>query len=395
MSSAIERLAAVREELKSKFKEREQVVDGLFIALIAMQNVLLLGPPGTGKSLLVRKFYETITPDAMGDMAKGGFFQFLMGKFTLMDDIFGPVSFEGLKKDKLRRVTSMRLPEASVFFADEIFKSSPAILQSLLMALEERMFVNGDGAEEMPLEITVGASNEYPDDDEGLEALFDRFTVRFWVEYISDRDNMEALLVDGVSDIENHLEDGDIEELREIAETIPLEGVPVGLLLDVKAGIKDAGFTVSDRRWVKAKAILRASAVINGRKHITPEDFRALSNSLWDQHTDKDRMSKVIGLAADPFGYKALAISDLADAAVRSLPDLALLEQKPAHELVADVTKVSGQLQDMRKKLNQLTKDALDAGVDAPPQVVEACKKVDGAMSLCEKRSIELIRSGS
>ena len=57
----------------------------------------------------------------------------------------GPVSLAGLKEDKYVRVTTGKLPEADFVFADEVFKASSAILNTLLRLLNERVFDRGDG----------------------------------------------------------------------------------------------------------------------------------------------------------------------------------------------------------------------------------------------------------
>jgi MoxR-like ATPase len=151
-----------------------------WITIFARQHMIQLGPPGTGKSQLVIKLAERIT-----NGHALSYFVWLMTKFTSPDELFGPISVNGLKADEYRRITTGKLPEAELVFLDEPFKASSAILNSLLTALNERMFDNGHARIAIPLISMFGASNELPQGEE-LEALWDRFALRTQVGYVTD-----------------------------------------------------------------------------------------------------------------------------------------------------------------------------------------------------------------
>src|SRR3954451_5507260 len=167
------KFAATRKELSAALIERDEEVDLVLTALAAQEHVLLVGNPGTAKSLLL---------DSITSWMRGKRFSILFTKFTCPDECVGPVSIQALKEDKYRRVTTGKLPEADLFFADELFKASSAILNILLRILNERVFENGDGTfVKVPLKLCVAASNEWPQAQEGgkeLAALFDRFVLR-------------------------------------------------------------------------------------------------------------------------------------------------------------------------------------------------------------------------
>src|SRR5215207_5791084 len=114
-----EKFAQVRKELSAALIEREDEVDLVLTALVANEHVLLVGPPGCGKSLLL---------DSVLAWTGGTRFSILLTKFTTPEEVFGPVSLAALKADRYVRVTAGKLPEADYVFADEVFKASSAIL---------------------------------------------------------------------------------------------------------------------------------------------------------------------------------------------------------------------------------------------------------------------------
>ena len=105
---------------------------------------------------------------------KGQYFERLLTRFSVPEELFGPLSMVGLEKDMYVRKIDGYLPTAQVAFVDEIFKANSAILNSLLTILNERLFDNGSERIEVPLLCLVGASNELPESEE-LDALYDRF----------------------------------------------------------------------------------------------------------------------------------------------------------------------------------------------------------------------------
>src|SRR5437870_4056717 len=172
-----EKLKNIREELKQMFLERNDLIDGALAALLSSHHLLIIGPPGTAKSMLADELCRRIEG--------ADYFQWLLTRFTTPEEIFGAVSLKALEQDDYRRVTADKLPEAHIAFLDEVFKASSSILNAILTIINERLFHNGRQVTQVPLLTLFGASNELPEDDE-LLALYDRFLLRFVVNYITE-----------------------------------------------------------------------------------------------------------------------------------------------------------------------------------------------------------------
>jgi len=172
-------------ELNTAHFERTEVIRSLLVSLLARAHVVLLGPPGTGKSRLVRDVCQRIV---------GIFFEWQLTRMSTPEELFGPISLQGLQQDRYRRIPTGKLPEAEIVYLDETFKASSAILNTLLAAMNERVFYNDGQAIPMPLQMLVGASNELPEDREELGALWDRFLIRHVVDYVKDPASFTRLL---------------------------------------------------------------------------------------------------------------------------------------------------------------------------------------------------------
>ena len=186
----------LRTDLVSKFPERNAVIDGSLCAVLAGEHVLFIGPPGTAKSALVRAIALAFT---------GTYFERLVTKFSTPEELFGPISLKALEQDKFTRLTTGKLPEAQFAFIDEIFKANSAILNSLLAVVNERVFHNDGQPMQVPLVTMFGASNELPEGKE-LEALFDRFLLRFEVNYLLRPNHLKGVLTGGEPTIATQLD---------------------------------------------------------------------------------------------------------------------------------------------------------------------------------------------
>ena len=266
--------------------EREEESRLVVLAMLAKEHLLLLGPPGTGKSVVARRLGDLVSDG-------GGFFQRLLTKFTTPEEIFGPLSLRALENDEYKRVTDGFLPSASVGFLDEIFKANSAILNTLLTILNERKFDNGGLRENCPVRCVIGASNELPEDEE-LDALYDRFLLRKEVKAVSDAGLLHlltatpaAISADDSNEAKPAPHSGNGLDEASKALSAAANGVTVpdhiaSLIRNLRAFMNDdLDVEVSDRRLVQSARLLRLSAATHGRKNVDPIDCLLLQDIVW------------------------------------------------------------------------------------------------------------------
>lgn len=289
----------VRRDLNLGMIEREAEIDAVLTALVAGESVLLVGPPGVGKSML---------GDAVCDWLRGAKYEVLLNKFTTPEEVSGPIDIAGLKAGKYERIIAGKLPTAEIAFLDEIFKASSAILNTLLKILNERKFVNGDTIVECPLQLCIAASNEWPGEQDGkaeLGALFDRFLIRRTVQPVQDPRNLERLLWDphlGVT-LSNHITRVEIETAREAARDLEYTPEAKQAFEQIISQLRSEGVCPGDRRLRKATNIARAFAYICGAEEVVPDHLEILADVLWEDPVEQPKTCRqVIGKIANPSG---------------------------------------------------------------------------------------------
>ncbi|AEM21512.1 ATPase associated with various cellular activities AAA_5 [Brachyspira intermedia PWS/A] len=298
MELSKEKINYIIEKLSEGLYEKEDVISFTFLCALARKSVFLYGPPGTAKSLIVRRIASAFKDSK--------YFGQLMNRFTTPEDVFGPVSLSKLKEDKFERQTEGYLPKADFVFLDEIWKSSPAILNTLLTIINEKVYRNGSIEEKVPLKILVAASNETPPKGQGLDAMYDRFIMRLLVNPAQDIDNFKSLIVDKDIDFnadlneEDKISAEDLESLKSNIEEVEVPSNILNIIISIKNEIDEynkgnnESIYISDRRWKNIVYILKASAYFSDRKEILPSDCFLISHCIWTLEENINAVNNIV-----------------------------------------------------------------------------------------------------
>jgi MoxR-like ATPase len=291
------RLRAIIDSLESGLVERRQAVRLCLLAALAGEHTLIIGPPGTAKSELARRLH-TVFRDAR-------YFERLLTRFSVPEELFGPLSIKALEDDRYERHTAGFLPDASIAFIDEVFKANSAILNALLTLLNEREFDNGAGRQACPLISAVGATNAVPE-DEIADAFFDRFLVRLPVAPVG-ADSFGALLEAGRArdwvppPAQLALDRNDLAALAAAAAAVSPAPTFLAVLAELRGHLSTQAIHVSDRRWVKIVWLLRVAAAGEGRAVVAPWDLLLLP---WLTAPDAPRQAAVAEWLAARLGVR-------------------------------------------------------------------------------------------
>ena len=340
----LERFKLLLQEMNRGIYEKNTEISLSLLAALAGESVILLGPPGVAKSMVARQL-KTAFRDAQS-------FEYLMSRFSTPDEIFGPVSIQKLKtSDTYERAVEGYLPTADVVFLDEIWKAGPAIQNTLLTVINEKIFRNGNREMHLPLKLLVAASNELPAKGEGLEALWDRFVIRIESRPIKLEKNFRAMLLEshadfsrstralghadfsgstgglGHADFADNADSSDLkitgEEYAEWAEKICKIGVKEEVLdaisairkslraVNVDEAAERRNIYVSDRRWKNIVRLLRTSAFMQDREEVDICDLLPIYHCLWQEPEERDAIrSIVIRALFSPFAEKLVEMKN-------------------------------------------------------------------------------------
>jgi MoxR-like ATPase len=325
--------------MKQAFVGKDEVIDLLGVCLVARENLFILGPPGTAKSALVQ------------DLAKrldGRVFDYLLTRFTEPNELFGPFDIRKLRDGELVTNTEGMLPEAEIIFLDELLNANSAILNSLLLVLNERVFRRGRETRDLPTLMVVGASNRLPE-DEALGALFDRFLLRVRCDNV-EREELSDVLVagwqldQGVRSRQPAVAVSDLRRVQDAVWSTDLSEIRQPYV-ELVHRLRHAGIGISDRRAVKLQRLMCASALLCGRRQVDRSDLWVVRYA-WDMEEQQDVLAAVVQEIIDAppqeparRRHARAAGVDRPDAE-RLARDLERLSEKASHADLAELDRV-------------------------------------------------------
>jgi len=288
----VDNLNKVLQQLKKTFVGKDDIIDLMGICLTGRENLFLLGPPGTAKSAMVRE---------LSKLLKGNSFEYLLTRFTEPNELFGPFDIRKLREGDLVTNTEGMLPEANLIFLDELLNANSAILNSLLMVLNEKIFRRGKETKDLPALMIIGASNHLPE-DEALQALFDRFLIRVQCDNVNPDLLSQVLDAGWILEQKNETEKINISteeilELQSMISTINLQNIKT-VYLELIQKLRNAGVQVSDRRAVKLQRLIAASTLLCKRTEAIPSDMWVL-RYIWDTEEQREVIASIVNAVVE------------------------------------------------------------------------------------------------
>ena len=347
------KIKAVMDEVATEAAERDELIQCIAVALLAKKNLFILGDTGQAKSYCINAFRKRITGAKQFErlMSKQTDEEQLFGRLNLSSIIPGNMPHSELEKDtsysvKLNEVkkayeqyeidgkaeslekanklakelnaikeivcavkdtapkiiTEGKIPDSHIIFLDEIFKSNDGILNSLLTALNERVYTNEGQTMNIPAISFFSASNEIPDfsepENQILKPLYDRFDLKVVTEYVAEKANRQAILKQKQTPAVNaNLTTITLRELCEMQNEVKCIKVPDSineLMDDILCTLRRKEIHISDRKFFNFTPIVQAAAYINGHDTVSVEDLMILKNYFWTTPAERDTISAVL-----------------------------------------------------------------------------------------------------
>jgi len=295
MSEVLTKFKKIEDEMNASFIERQDVIRGSMIGLLSKKNVLVLGAPGTAKSMQAR--------DLCARIVGSKYYWYLMTKFTTPEEIFGPFSLQALKNNEYFRITKNRLPEAHIAFLDEIYKGSSAIQNTLLTAINERKFENKGEEVDIPLQTLFAASNEMPADAEELGAFHDRFHLKYEVRYIQEDSsfvrmmqghNVGSMVNPGMTTVTFD----DLVAAQDQVMDVKVPEEIFELYSKIRRTMKSDGIVPSDRSFCQSLDLVKAETWLLGRDEVIPESLAVCCHAFWDDPKQQAKTKEIVLRAA-------------------------------------------------------------------------------------------------
>lgn len=381
-----ESLRQIEKEMNEKYINRADVIHGLLVTLLANGNIILLGPAGTGKTDMVETLARTID---------GKCFETLLTKTSSPEELVGPLDIKKLEGGEYERVTRNTLVDSQIGYVDETFKGSSPTLNILLPILAQRTFRNGTAMPtKIPLMLFVGASNELPDGgtDGNLAALWDRFEMRYVVDYLKDEGSFARLLKMSGDDPETKVNIRDIAKAQKEVLSIKTDKA-IQTIVDVWHALAKEGYRMSDRKWRNSLRYMKANAWLAGRKELASSDVLVLKSIAWQTPEQIKDVARIVYKTVSPMVGRA---QDLFDSACEIYNELSKYKDDDNYNKEHFGSTKFGKLAEVHKKLTRaqalianIKKDLVSAGKETE----DVDTYMEGIHNMLEHVAVSLIPS--
>lgn len=372
-TSMLTKIQAVRDDLNKSLLERETAIEAALLALLTREHLLLLGPPGTAKSLLSRGICERI--------ASATYFERLLTRFSTPEELLGPLSLAALEQDRYQRITTGTIVESHIAFLDEIFKANSAILNSLLSLINERIYHETGAARSVPLLSLIGASNETPEDN-GLNALYDRFLIRVTIPPLADDRSLRRLLDLQSTPPAATITLDELNAAQDEVAQLPLTDAAAEAIITIKHGLEEQGLSASDRRWKACAKLVQAKAWLEGDTQTGSDHCEVLTHALWTEPNHIRTVEHAVSKVANPLNLEAVELEDAAQ-------DLFDQRPQPDHsDLTQALEPLLRQLSDIHTRLEQRINNTPEKRSTRARQALNKVESFHRALSELALRSL-------
>lgn len=367
-------------EMNDMHKERFTVVRSLWVGLVSRLHVLLIGPGGTGKSLICR--------DLTGRIEKANFFEVALDETTDPSQVFGPPDIKAMVEDgKTRRIPTGMLPEADIAYFDEYFNANTPMLHALRPILNERFFHNNGHPTKTPLKMAVMGTNKISADVDHAPD-WDRVHIREEVKYVADRQNRADLVIDSimrrtrgyVEPVKTTLTLDELDTAYDEAMGLDVPEATQDTFFDIQEELAgEHGIEVSTRRVVEGMAAAMANAWLNGHTEVKVGDLDVLAGMWWLTLDQRSTAKQVVLAATNPGEKEALERLDDLEAQrqeLKQIGDLDAVKQNAAGlQIYKNVKRILSETE-------PLFAQAQAAGTSTAriKEVMDGCHKVMGTI---------------
>jgi len=305
--------------LNGKVFERPKEIETMIVALLASKNHGQIGPPGIAKSMIITLMHQLIEG--------ARHFRRLITRFSVPEELFGPISMRGLENDKYARLIVGKLPDADMAFLDEIFKGGSSILNSLLSIMAEGIFDN-DGAPVYCKPVIYCASNELPVNDTELAALVDRVNFKHLVKPLQSNGNRLRMLRARANrafepiEVEPVISWPEISMAQKEVEKVKIPDEVLRALVEVWGKLNLGNVEPTDRKFNDCIDIIQATALRKGRMEADINDMKLLRHALWTDPSEINKVNELILELANPIDLEAGKLNEELDGLINEVQEI-------------------------------------------------------------------------